>query len=58
MVAPSAPVPHTVTPSSFAAATSMAAFRIPVVTSSRSCGSWLSSSRENAVRSRIATTTW
>jgi len=57
-VAPSAPVPHTVTPSSFAAATSMAAFRIPVVTSSRSCGSWLSSSRENAVRSRIATTTW
>ena len=36
---------------------SIAALRLPVVTSSRSCGSRSSTARGNAVRSRMATTT-
>ena len=53
---PSDPVPHTTTPSSRAASTSIAAFWLPVVISSSSLGSLSSSSRGNGVRSRIATT--
>jgi len=51
------PVPQTVTPRSRAAAISMAALPIPVVTSSRSCGSSDSRPAPKAVRSRIATMT-
>ena len=51
------PVPHTVTPRAAAASRSIAALPMPVVTSSRSRGSWPSRSASNGVRSRIATTT-
>jgi len=54
---PTAPVPHTVTPRAAAAARLIDAFAMPVVTSSRSRGSWPSRSASNAVRSRIATIT-
>jgi hypothetical protein len=54
---PVPPVPHTVTPRPAAAAISMAALPMPVVTSSRSRGSWPSVAASNGVRSRIATTT-
>ena len=54
--APRDPVPHTVTPRAVAASTSIAAFAIPVVTSSRSSGSRSSTRAGNGVRSRIATT--
>jgi len=54
---PTAPVPHTVTPFSAAAARSIEAFDMPVVTSSRSRGSWPSREASKYVRSRIATTT-
>ncbi len=51
------PVPQTVTPRAAAAAVSMAAFVMPVVTSSFSRGSRLSRDASKYVRSRIATTT-
>ncbi len=51
------PVPHTVTPRAAAASRSIAALPMPVVTSSRSRGSWPSLVASKAVRSRIATTT-
>jgi hypothetical protein len=51
------PVPHTVTPRADAAAMSIAAFAMPVVTSSRSLGSRPIRSASNGVRSRIATMT-
>jgi hypothetical protein len=51
------PVPQTVIPRSPAAARSMDALAIPVVTSSRSRGSWFSRSASKAVLSRIATIT-
>ena len=54
---PVPPVPHTVTPRSAAAAISMAALPMPVVTSSRSRGSWPSVAASKGVRSRIATIT-
>ena len=54
---PRPPVPHTVTPRAAAAATSMDALAMPVVTSSRSRGSRASRSASNAVRSRMATMT-
>ena len=57
VAAPLPPVPHTVTPAAAAAATSIDALRIPVVTSSRRSGSSRSRSAVNGVRSRIATTT-
>ena len=47
-------VPHTVTPRRSAAATSIEALRMPVVTSRRRFGSRSSSSAGNGVRSRIA----
>jgi hypothetical protein len=49
-------VPQTTILRSTAAATSIDAFRIPVVTSSLSRGSRSRSARGNGVRSRIATT--
>ena len=49
-------VPHTVMPSEDAAARSMAAFLIPVVTSNRSRGRPDSTAAGNGVRSRMATT--
>ena len=51
------PVPHTVTPCKAAAARSIDEFDMPVVTSSRSRGSWLSRDASKNVRSRIATIT-
>ncbi len=54
---PMPPVPHTVTPREAQAARSMAALPMPVVTSSRSRGSWPSRAASKEVRSRIATTT-
>ena len=54
---PLPPVPHTVTPAAVAAGTSIDAFRIPVVTSSRRFGSSRRRSAVNGVRSRIATIT-
>jgi len=54
---PMPPVPHTVIPRPPAASRSMDAFDMPVVTSRRSRGSWLSRSASNGVRSRMATTT-
>ena len=51
------PVPHTVIPRAAAAARSMDALDMPVVTSSRSRGSPPSRSASNGVRSRIATMT-
>ena len=57
-VAPPVPrVPHTVTPAWLAAPTSIDAFAIPVVTSSRRPGSSRMRSAVNGVRSRIATIT-
>ena len=53
---PEPPVPHTVMPWRAAAARSIEAFAIPVVTSSRRAGSAASTSARNGVRSRIATT--
>jgi nucleotide-binding universal stress UspA family protein len=53
---PALPVPHTVIPRDRAAPTSTAAFRIPVVTSSRSRGRRTKSDAGNAVRSRMITT--
>ncbi len=50
-------VPHTTTPCAAAASRSIAAFAIPVVTSSRRRGSRASRSAPNGVRSRIATST-
>jgi hypothetical protein len=47
-------VPQTVMPRSSAASTSMEAFAIPVVTRSRRAGSFSSTSRGKAVRSRMA----
>ena len=49
------PVPHTTTPRAAAAARSIDAFAMPVVTSRRSRGRRSSSSASNGVRSRIAT---
>ena len=54
---PMPPVPHTVTPCAEAAERSIEELDIPVVTSSRSRGSWLSRAASKGVRSRIATTT-
>jgi hypothetical protein len=54
---PAPPVPQTVTPCAEAAARSIEALDMPVVTSSRSFGSWLSRAASKKVRSRIATTT-
>ncbi len=53
---PMYPVADTTTPARPAAATSMAAFRFPVLTSSFRSGSRSSTSAGNRVRSRIATT--
>ena len=53
---PTPPVPHTVIPRAAAASRSMDVFDMPVVTSSRSRGSWPSRSASNGVRSRMATT--
>ena len=50
-------VPHTVIPRAAAASRSIDVLPMPVVTSSRSRGSWPSRSASNGVRSRIATTT-
>ena len=50
-------VPQTTTPCAVAASRSIAAFAIPVVTSSRKRGSRASRSAPNGVRSRIATST-
>ncbi len=54
---PTPPVPHTVIPCAAAASRSIDALDMPVVTSSRSRGSWPSRSASNGVRSRIATMT-
>jgi hypothetical protein len=53
---PEPPVPQTVMPRSAAAARSIEALAIPVVTSSRSAGNAASTSAGNGVRSRMATT--
>ncbi len=53
---PEPPVPHTVIPWRAAAARSIEALTIPVVTSNRKAGSAASTSAVNGVRSRIATT--
>ena len=50
------PVPHTTIPSSLAAATSMTALAMPLVTRSRRPGRPDRTSRPKAVRSRMATT--
>ena len=54
---PEPPVPHTVMPRRAAAATSIDAFTMPVVTSRRRAGSDSRIVAGNGVRSRIATTT-
>ena len=54
--APLIPVPHTVTPLAFAAATSIATLAMPVVISSFSSGRRSRIEAGSAVRSRIATT--
>jgi hypothetical protein len=51
-------VPHTTTPCACAAAKSMEAFRIPVVTSSFRCRSRSNTDAGNGVRSRMMTTIW
>ncbi len=54
---PMPPVPHTVTPRAAQASRSIEELDMPVVTSSRSVGSWLSRAASKKVRSRIATIT-